>query len=107
MEELKRKYMKMVRIAKDLTELECDNTEITEKLKEIKQELDKNIKERQPNPKSAYFKKYVETHKQTLREKYICNICGGRYMRTNKVLHIRAKKHQNALLLEKLRAEAM
>ena len=34
---------------------------------------------------------------------FICNECGGKYKKTNKSNHINTKKHQNSLLIQKLK----
>ena len=43
--------------------------------------------------KTAYNKKYINSHKQKLSEKFPCD-CGGKYTYTNKDKHDKTKRHR-------------
>lgn len=60
---------------------------------------DKNIK------KCAYMKKYNEENKDKLNEQFVCDICGGKYKKMNSAHHSKTKKHQDGLLIQKLKNE--
>lgn len=51
------------------------------------------------------MKKYVDDNKDKLKEQFICEDCGGKYMKMSKAHHIKTKKHQNNLLFKKLQNE--
>jgi hypothetical protein len=53
--------------------------------------------------RKQYFKDYFDKNKDELSEKFICDICGGKYMKMSKANHIKTKKHQNQLLINKLK----
>ena len=53
--------------------------------------------------RKQYYKEYFEKNKDKLRENFICNECGGKYKKANKANHIKTKKHQNFLLIQKLK----
>ena len=43
--------------------------------------------------KTEYNKKYINSHKLKLNEKFVCD-CGGKYTYTNKDKHIKTKRHR-------------
>ena len=52
--------------------------------------------------RKQYYKDYFEKNKDKLREKFICDECGGKYTLANKTSHYKTKNHQNFLLIKKL-----
>ena len=48
-------------------------------------------------PYPLYNKKYYESNKSKINEKFICSICFGKYTHCNKAEHCKSKKHNNAL----------
>jgi hypothetical protein len=50
-----------------------------------------------------YYKEYAEKNKDKLREDFICDVCGGKYKKANRTNHISTNKHQNSLLIKKLK----
>ena len=59
-----------------------------EKLNKAKQYRDNN---------KDKIKQYVEEHKEKHRERFVCDICGGRYTYSHKSEHVRSKKHLTAV----------
>ena len=55
--------------------------------------------------RSQYLKDYHQKNIDRLEEKFICDICGGKYKYMNKTNHFKTKKHQNILLIQKLKKE--
>jgi hypothetical protein len=43
------------------------------------------------------IKEYYINNKDKINQKFVCEICGGRYTRQNKALHERSKKHKQAI----------
>jgi isopropylmalate/homocitrate/citramalate synthase len=60
--------------------------------------LDNNKKDRR-----QYYKDYAQKNKEKLQEQFICEDCGGKYKKVNKANHSQTKKHQNSLLIKKLK----
>ena len=46
-----------------------------------------------------YSSKFYEKHKEEIKEKKICEICGGKYDYTNKSHHNKTKKHIHSVQL--------
>ena len=55
--------------------------------------------------RTKYFKEYAEKNREKLNEKFICDICGGKYKYVNKANHNQTKKHQICLSIKKLEKE--
>jgi hypothetical protein len=55
--------------------------------------------------KSIYMKKYIDDNKEKLKRQFICEECGGKYMKMSKTHHIKTKKHHNAILFKNLKKE--
>jgi hypothetical protein len=55
--------------------------------------------------KSIYMKKYIDDNKEKLKQQFICEECGGKYMKMSKAHHIKTKKHHNAILFKNLKKE--
>lgn len=53
--------------------------------------------------RNQYYKNYFEENKEKLSEHFVCDICGGKYMKMSKANHFKTKKHQNQLLINKLK----
>jgi hypothetical protein len=61
-----------------------------------------NIKNIKNIKKCEYMKKYNEENKMKLNEKFICNICGGKYQKMNTSHHYKTKKHQDGVIIQNL-----
>jgi len=57
------------------------------------------------NDRKQYFKDYFEKNKDKLNEDFICDDCGGKYKKMSKANHFKTKKHQNSLLIQKLKKD--
>jgi hypothetical protein len=44
-------------------------------------------------------REYYEKNKDKLNEKFVCEVCGGRYTRLSKSIHFKTNKHQFLLTL--------
>ena len=53
--------------------------------------------------RAQYYKDYAEKNKEKLKQDFICDECGVKYKLANKTNHINTKKHQNSLLIKKLK----
>lgn len=42
-----------------------------------------------------YYQNFKEKHKDEIKEKKICDVCGGKYTYFTKAVHIKSKKHKN------------
>ncbi len=55
--------------------------------------------------RTEYFKEYFDKNKDKLMEEFICENCGGKYKKMSKAHHIKTKKHQNSILIQKLQKD--
>jgi hypothetical protein len=55
--------------------------------------------------RTKYYKDYAEKNKEKLNKDYICEICGGKYKQPNKSNHVNTSKHQNGILINKLKKD--
>jgi hypothetical protein len=46
--------------------------------------------------RGQYSKEWHQQNKQRLREKHVCDLCGGRYTNCKKSQHCKTQKHQRA-----------
>ena len=52
--------------------------------------------------KKQYYKDYVDKNKDKLKEKFVCEVCGGKYEYRNITHHTKTSKH---IAMQKLKQE--
>jgi hypothetical protein len=49
-----------------------------------------------------YFKSYYILHKNELKTKIKCDVCGGNYTKTSKCKHVKTRKHIDSIKIKEL-----